>query len=170
MYCCFTGHRPEQLPWIKNEEDVRCIQLKKILSEVINRSIADGYTDFYCGMARGIDTFAAELLIEKMKNNINIRLHAVLPCPQQHEDWHHKDKQRLENILQQVSSKTVISPVYTDTCMLSRNRFMVDNSGRLIAVWNGFFRGGTAYTVRYAKKEKKEIYLIRPRDLTVNLI
>ena len=170
MYCCFTGHRPEMIPWIKNKESERYIKLKKILSDVIEETISDGYTDFYCGMARGIDTLAAEIIIEKITQNKNIHLHAALPCPQQHLSWTDDEKLHFKNILSYASTKTVISPIYTDTCMISRNRFMVDSSRRVIAVWNGAFRGGTAYTVRYAMKEKKEIYLIRPRDLSVSIL
>ncbi len=170
MYCCFTGHRPESIPWIKNEDSDRSEKLKKILSNVIEQTICDGYTDFYCGMARGIDTLAAEILIEKMQKNKSISLHAALPCPEQHLSWTDDEKLRFENILSYASTKTIISPIYTDTCMLSRNRFMVDSSQRVIAVWNGFFRGGTGYTVRYAKKENKEIYLIRPKDLSVSIL
>ena len=170
MYCCFTGHRPEHLGKLAGEENERCHQLKNVLSRMIDHAIADGYTDFYCGMARGIDTFAAEILIEKISKGSNVRLHAALPCPQQQLCWNDKDKKRFENILSHASSKTIISPTYTDTCMLTRNRFMVDNCQRVIAVWNGFFRGGTAYTVRYAKKENKEIYLIRPKDLSISIL
>lgn len=170
MYACFTGHRPESLKWLMNENDNRVTELKSVLSRVIDTAIADGYMDFYCGMARGIDTFAAEILIEKMKENPLINIHAALPCPEQQLGWTEKEKERFNNILRYTKTKTVISPMYTETCMLSRNRFMVDNSERVIAVWTGFFRGGTAYTVRYAKKENKEIHLIRPKDLSVNII
>lgn len=170
MYCCFTGHRPAQLPWIKKEDSERCIELKKVISRVIDTAVSDGYTDFYCGMALGIDTYCAEAVIEKMKNNKSIKLHAALPCPEQFLGWSEKDRERFENILKHTATKTVINPLYTDTCMISRNRFMVDNSERLIAVWSGFFRGGTAYTVRYAKKEQKEIHLIRPKDLSVTVL
>ena len=170
MYCCFTGHRPEQLPWMKDEENDRCKKLKSVLADVIKASIDDGYTDFYVGMARGVDTFAAEILIEIMKENKNIHFHAALPCPEQNMNWAANEKERFEKILSLATTRTVISPMYTDTCMLTRNRFMVDNSQRVIAVWNGFFRGGTAYTVRYAKKEHKEIHLIRPRDLSVSIL
>lgn len=165
MYCCFTGHRPEHLPGGLKEDSENRIKLKKALSEAIDTAIEDGYTDFYCGMARGIDTYAAEAIVERIKEGKGIRLHAALPCPEQNLNWSSEDKERYENLLKFAASKTVISPMYTKTCMLSRNRFMVDNSQRVIAVWNGSFRGGTAYTVRYAKKENKEIYLIRPRDL-----
>lgn len=28
--CCFTGHRPQSLPWGFNENDIRCKKMKKI--------------------------------------------------------------------------------------------------------------------------------------------
>ena len=160
MYCCFTGHRKLNTGG----------KLKEVLSEVIDKAIADGYTDFYCGMALGIDMFAAEILISKMKENPSLHLHAALPCPEQDLKWTGEEKSRYEEILHFASSKTIISPFYTKTCMLTRNRFMVDNSERVIAVWNGSMRGGTAYTVRYAKSQNKEIHLIRPKDLSVDII
>ena len=30
--CCFTGHRPEKLPWGTDESDPRCVKLKEELS------------------------------------------------------------------------------------------------------------------------------------------
>ena len=170
MYCCFTGHRPENLPWKANELDERCVKLKNLLSSAIDKCIEDGYREFYCGMARGTDTYAAEILIEKKKLHNEIIIHAALPCPDQHEGWNEKDCIRYDELLSECDEKTLVSPFYTDTCMLARNRFMVDNSDRVIAVWNGYFRGGTAYTVRYAKKQGKEIFLIRPKDCTMDIL
>ena len=170
MYCCFTGHRPEQLPWKANEDNSRCIELKNVLSLVIDSCIEDGYYNFYCGMARGIDTYAAEIIIEKKKVYKDIMLHAVLPCPDQDVGWIETDRLRYKDLLRQCDSKTLVSPFYTETCMLARNRYMIDNSQRLIAVWNGYFRGGTAYTVRYAKKQEKEIHLIRLKDLSFSIL
>ena len=31
--CCFTGHRPDKLPWGENESDPRCLALKRRLEE-----------------------------------------------------------------------------------------------------------------------------------------
>lgn len=34
---CFTGHRPQSLPWKFNENDTRCIEIKnKLHYEIIN--------------------------------------------------------------------------------------------------------------------------------------
>ncbi|MBR0282920.1 MAG: hypothetical protein IJQ81_15270 [Oscillibacter sp.] len=51
---------------------------------------------------------------------------------------------------------------YSEGCMLERNRFMVDHVDMLLAVYNGEWRGGTAATVRYAKKSRKRILIINP--------
>lgn len=170
MYCCFTGHRPEHLPWLYHEDDPRCKKLKKVLYNTVEQAIIDGYKNFYCGMARGIDTLCAETVLELSVKFPDVKLHAVLPCPGQSDNWLENDRAVYKGLLEKCSSKVLVSPFYTDTCMLARNRYMVDNSERLIAVWNGYFRGGSAYTVRYAKKQSKEIHLIRTADLSISIL
>ena len=56
---------------------------------------------------------------------------------------------------------------YTPECMLERNRYLVDHADYLIAVYDGGGKGGTAYTVRYAREKKKEIIVIQPDTLEV---
>lgn len=53
-----------------------------------------------------------------------------------------------------------ISKEYEKDCMLMRNKFMVDNSNFVIAMWDGRKRGGTYYTLNYAKKLNKQIILV----------
>ena len=63
--CAFTGHRPQNLPFGFNEEDERCIDLKKTLREqIINLIENEGVTHFISGMAIGVDMYAAETLIQ----------------------------------------------------------------------------------------------------------
>jgi uncharacterized phage-like protein YoqJ len=45
--------------------------------------------------------------------------------------------------------------------MLKRNRYMVDHSSVLIAVFDGVL-GGTMQTINYARKKGLEIIEIRP--------
>ena len=52
-------------------------------------------------------------------------------------------------ILGQADEVRVLSSEYTQTCMLDRNRYMVDNSSILIHYLRSN-RGGTKYTVNYA--------------------
>ena len=49
---------------------------------------------------------------------------------------------------------------YGPGCMQRRNRYMVDHSALLIAVYDGRKTGGTYYTVKYAKSLDKDIRII----------
>ena len=40
--CCFTGHRPEKLPWGWDEEDPRCRRLKEKLRDAVETAEAMG--------------------------------------------------------------------------------------------------------------------------------
>ena len=45
--------------------------------------------------------------------------------------------------------------------MLERNRYMVDRSDYVLAVWNGKQHGGTWYTMGYAIKQQKQLEILR---------
>ena len=53
--CCFTGHRPEKLPWGSDETDPRCTALKRKLYDALEAAYDEGMRHFICGMARGCD-------------------------------------------------------------------------------------------------------------------
>ena len=51
---------------------------------------------------------------------------------------------------------------YSKDCMLKRNRYLVEHSSFLLAVYNGTRRSGTGATVRYAQQLNREIIMIDP--------
>lgn len=53
---------------------------------------------------------------------------------------------------------------YDRFCMMRRNRYMVDRSGSLIAVYNGVPKGGTFQTLAYAMKKGLTIHTIDLED------
>ena len=58
-------------------------------------------------------------------------------------------RERYRRILESADIKTVLSHRYTPSCMEERNRYMVENSGVVVAVFGGG-RGGTFNTLRMA--------------------
>lgn len=118
-------------------------------------------------MAQGVDTWAAEIVLTLRQANPPLIFHIVLPCADQAKDWEPSAQERYQRICEQADSVTCLSPSYYDGCMLDRNRYLVDHSGVLLAVYNGSWRGGTAMTVRYAKKNGKEVIVINPRTMEV---
>lgn len=163
--CAFTGHRPQKFPWKYNEKDERCIALKAVLTEQIVRLAAAGVTDFYTGMALGVDTWAAVAVLELRERDPAVRLHCVLPCEGQEDTWTVPAQVRYRYILSEADSVEYVKRLYDRKCMLERNQRLVDSAGIMIAVYNGEKRGGTAATVRYAQKAGREIICIDPETL-----
>lgn len=162
MTVCFTGHRPQSLSFGFDESHPDCVDLKNRLFEAIGKLIEQGADTFYSGMALGIDTFAAEAVLRYKKENPKIRLIAAIPCPNQAKSWNEDAKERYKTILEACDQQIVVSPYYHRGCMHERNRFMADNSDVLIAVYDGSEKGGTAYTVNYAKKKGLDVIIIQP--------
>ncbi len=142
--CSFTGHRVIDE---RKENEVR----QKVFYTIIDL-IESGVTEFIAGGALGFDTIAAETVLLLKEKYPDITLRLILPCPEQSIKWKDKDKAKYREILLLADSTEYVSPYYTDTCMLDRNRVMVDNSSVLIAYYDGRRRSGTAMTVNYALK------------------
>ncbi len=158
--CAFTGHRPKKFPWGYDEADTRCIALKKALAEQIVKLVDAGYTDFFSGMAEGADIWAALAVLALKKENSTLKLHCVLPCEGQADKWSASARELYFSILEQADFVVYVSREYSKDCMLKRNRYLVDHAACLLAIYNGEWRGGTAMTVRYARKLKREVIIL----------
>ncbi len=147
---CFSGHR--NLP-----QD--CTELQANLEKAIVELIERGVVFFGSGEALGLDQMAAETVLKLKENYPHIRLVMVLPCPpeQQSSYWNDEQKKRCSEILQQADKVRILSPQYTEKCMLDRNRHMVDCSAYLICYLREQ-RGGTFYTVNYAERQGLKIF------------
>lgn len=161
--CAFTGYRPEKFPFGENEADPRCEQLKQELFCEILRMTREGVSVFMSGMARGVDLWAAEavLQIQNVKPSQKIELWAIVPYDRQPLAWSAKERARYQRILEQAARVEYISHDYYNGCLQKRNRYMVDHATHLLAVYDGQ-PGGTASTIRYARKKGLEITIIEP--------
>lgn len=142
---CFSGHRVLHDPQKVIEQQ---------LVAALKNCISNGKNEFITGGAIGFDVLAAKAIIALRKEYPTIRLVLALPCPfnEQSLKWNAQQKAEGKSILEQADDVKILSPHYTDGCMLSRNRFMVDNSTALIYYLRSD-HGGTKYTVEYAKKK-----------------
>lgn len=163
--CGFTGHRPAKLPWKDNEMDRRCVQLKDMLRSEIVRLANAGIVNFLSGMALGTDVWAAEIVLDERKVHPKLKLHCILPCKEQADKWATKDQLRYFNILEKADSVVYTSREQTKSCMLERNRFLVEHSDFILAVYDGKYRSGTAATVRYAQRLRRDIAILDPNTL-----
>lgn len=161
--CAFTGHRPKSFSWKYDETASECLLLKEMLKKEIEKLLDCGVMDFYSGLAEGVDTWAAQIVLALREKNPTLKLHCILPCRDQAKKWEASAQKRHQNILEQANSVICLSESYYDGCMLNRNKYLVEHSSILLAVYDGNWRSGTGMTVRYAQKLGREIIRIDPK-------
>ena len=160
--CCFTGHRPHRLPWGRDEWDERCARIRALLSEQVALAYGRGYRHFLCGMAEGGDLLFCEAVLAFRDTHPDVVMEAAIPHPEQAQGWSARQQERYRRLLAQCDLETLVCRSYTPDCMARRNRYMVERSGLLIALYDGAPSGGTANTVLYALRQQLEIVQLSP--------
>lgn len=165
--CCFTGHRPNRLPWGEQEDRSDALACKALLAMEIEQAWQDGYRCFFSGMALGADLIFAEAVLACQMVHPDVTLMAAIPCEDQTRGWPLDQKERYQNILNSIGPQNTIlvQQQRTKGCMLRRDRFMVRHSQRIIALYDGSSTGGTYYTLGYAMEQKLETVIIDPISL-----
>lgn len=154
--CCFTGHRPEKLD---HSESV----VKEALENEILKAISDGLNVFITGMARGLDIWAAEIVLRLRSEGQPIRLICASPYNGFEKNWNSDWQDRYNAILRDADLVRYITPGYSRACFQERNEWMVNHSARVIAAYNGR-AGGTRNTIDYANKVRVPVSILQYSD------
>ena len=150
--CCFTGHRPEKLAMPEGK-------IKAALETAIKAAVGDGYRTFISGMARGVDLWAAEIVLRLRDEGLPIRLICASPYEGFENRWRAEWREMYRRVLGSADLVKFICSGYNPSCFQVRNEWMVDHSSRVIAVYNGT-SGGTHNTLKYAKVQRVSIVQI----------
>lgn len=118
---CFTGHRPEKL---KQSESV----IVKALETAIKEAIADGKNVFISGMARGVDIWAAEIVLRLRNEGQNVKLICASPYDGFERGWSAEWQRRYNVIPCRRRPCSFYLSGYSRACFQIRNDGMVDHS------------------------------------------
>ncbi|GAA6405916.1 DUF1273 domain-containing protein [Blautia coccoides] len=152
--CCVSGHRD-----ILADETAH---VKEALRQEIEKAVNDGFTAFLSGFADGVDQNFAEIILEMQNENPNLKLIAVLPYQKRMDSLYQKE--HTNALLDACAEVIVIQEEYRPNVYAKRNRYMVEHSDRVIAVYDGREKGGTVKTIRFAHQFRKEL-----REIPVGL-
>ena len=147
--CCVTGHRDipaDKLSYVEQE-------LRRELAEAIR----DGYTRFLSGFAEGADLLFAALVAEEKERHPELFLEAALP----YTGWLKKKDPQFQKLIENCDGIKTECQTYTPACFMRRNRYMVGQSQRVIAVYDGREKGGTLFTMRYAHSLGRDVRVIQ---------
>lgn len=137
----FSGHRTYQGE--ANEE----------LRGVVARLYDEGYRRFLCGMAWGFDLAAGEVVAELKREYQDVELIAVVPYEGFYRLFHSEDAEQYRRVADAADAIVVVSAGEGKVAYRLRNDYLVENSSVVVAWFNGVPRGGTAYTLRQARRK-----------------
>lgn len=140
MVICGTGHRPDRLGIGHSDE---AFQLLVRMAEKHIKALSP--TEVISGMALGWDQAIAQACI-----NLKVLCTAAIPFDGQHVLWSEADQLRYYTIVNQIPSMVLYGAGYAGWKMMGRNKWMIDRSDTVLALWDGGSLGGTADAVRYA--------------------
>ena len=141
---CFTGHRPEKLT---RSERV----IKKDLKIQIRQAIADGLNVYITGMARGVDIWAAKIVLKLRDEGYPVKLVCACPYDGFETGWSRDWQRQYKEILAAADFVKYVCEGYSRSCFQIRNEWMVNHAARVIAVFTGE-KSGTKNTIDYAAK------------------
>ena len=147
--CCVTGHR--DIP-----ENKRAYVEAELRKEILS-AIEDGYTRFISGFAEGADLTFAAIVAELKAQGHSLFLEAAIP----HASRMENKNQLFQKLIPTCDDVKVLCGSYSRGCYFVRNRYMVDESSRVIAVYNGQKSGGTFFTMQYARKQGRTFRIIK---------
>lgn len=146
--CCVTGPR--------DISDDKMDYVAKELRAEVAQAIKEEFTIFLSGFADGTDLLFAEVIVEEKSQHPELSLEAAIPYRNR---LSAKDE-KLQRLLASCDKVYVQQERYAPNCLLNRNRYMVSRSQRVIAVYDGRERGGTAFSIRYARIMNKDVHII----------
>jgi len=126
------------------------------LRDLIQRAINAGYDTFISGFADGADLIFARLVLESQAEH-PVCLEAAIP----HVGRLKSSDPEFQSLLARCSAVTVVCEQYSPDCFFIRNRYLVDHSDAVLAVYDGRQCGGSFYTIQYARSVGMKIAFVR---------
>lgn len=137
--------------------------VKSMLFYQIHEAVEEGFEYFISGLARGVDIWAAQYVLEIKKKYPKIKLIGAKPYEEHGMRLKGQDLWELTNVINGADMIVDVTGEYSRDCYSKRNRYMVDNSSRLIAVVSDY-KSGTGQTISYANKKQIDVRLIKIDD------
>ena len=164
--CCFTGYRPQKLPFKVSREDSGYTEFENMLINEIMELTECGCTTFISGMAMGFDIIAAECVLDarELIKDTSIKLICAIPFIDQSEKYPAFWKEKYDRLLEECDEAVLISDKYFRSCYMKRNMYMVDNSDVVMTYYDGL-PGGTKNTMEYALKKGRKIINLYEKEI-----
>ena len=115
---CFTGHRPEKLT--RSDRAIR-----RDLEKEIRQAVADGLNVFITGMARGVDVWAAQIVLMLRDEGCDVKLMCACPYDGFECGWSQEWQLQYKEIVSAADFVKYVCEGYSRSCFQVRNEWML---------------------------------------------
>lgn len=148
----FTGHRSYR------DEG------RRQLDDVLQMLYKEGYRRFLTGMAWGFDLAAARAVIDLQQSHDDVQLVAVEPFAGFRDLFEDDAAAEYDEVLAACSERVTVCDTHTVMSYRLRNDYLVDHAAVVVAWYDGRREGGTAYTVKRARRSGVPVINLRPSE------
>lgn len=145
--CCVAGHHDI------SSDDAEFVKTE--LHREISKAIEDGYQCFLTNFANGVCQHFAQVVVEKQKENEDIRLEAVLPYHSRHNEL--LGDEACKPLLLSCSDISFSGETQADDSDTANRREQLRRSSRMILVYDGREGGSTFETIRMGHEQRIHI-------------
>lgn len=152
MKISLTGHRTQ---FFEQEGDGFILGVRKLLNRAYTALRPDSVIT---GLCYGFDVIGAE-----EAQALDIDTHGYSPFPEFGKNWSPEHKESKEKVIEKLTSYRDVCPDYKRSCFHERDQAMVDDCDIVFSLLHpDANKGGTYYTVQYAKLKGKPVYNFWP--------
>ena len=96
-----------------------------------------GYSTFISGMQRGVDLWAAEIVLRLQDAGENVHLIAATPFKGMESCWNEEWQSRYSDVIKKADDVVYVSAKPGRAAFFQRSHYMVDHASYLLAVYSG---------------------------------
>jgi len=167
-----TGYKPHELGIFNNSHPGIPI-IKKALENEFRALLDDGLEWIVISGQLGVETWAAEVVIELKREYPNLKYSIITPFLDQEKNWNEQKQQTYYLIKSQADFVTSVTkrPYEAPWQFIEKDKFIIQNTDAILLVYDEENEGSPKYVLRtaekYADQHNYEIMKINAYDLQV---
>lgn len=167
-----SGYRAHELG-IFNDKHPGLPIIKKAIENTLRELIDDGLEWVVISGGQGVETWAAEVVIELRKEFTQLKYSIITPFLEQEKNWNEVKQQKYNYIVSQADFVTSVTkrPYEAPWQFSEKDKFIIQNTDALLLIYDEENEGSPKYLKRlvdkYIEKHDYEVIIINAYDLQI---
>lgn len=152
-----TGYRPHELG-IFNDKHPGTAIIKKALDQELRALLDEGLEWVVISGQQGVETWAAEVIIELKNEYPNLKYSIITPFLEQEKNWNEIKQQKFHYIVSKADFTTSVTkrPYEAPWQFIEKDKFIIQNTDGILLVYDEENEGSPKYVKKLARKYEEQ--------------